>query len=303
MRKPNTRVDLYQAITDKLIKAIEANPGKPQMPWRKSNAPLWLPTNALTGNQYRGINVISLWVAAEEAGYNTNIFATYKQWQEMKCQVRKGEKSAMIVKYGEFDVERDDSNPLDDGKDTGVRRYLKRANVFNASQVDGFELPEPQQSLGPVERTHAVEHFIANTKAIITIGGDRAYYRASADTIHMPDEGLFTGTDSMTREEAFAAIQCHELVHWTSHKTRCDRQLGKRFGDKAYCAEELIAEVGNAMLCAELGITQDVRPDHAKYLSLYLDMMKADPKAIFTAAAAASRALDYLKGLQPTVMT
>ena len=210
-----------------------------------------------------------------------------------------GEKSAMIVKYGEFDVERDEGDPTDDGK----RRYLKRANVFNASQVDGYELPDPPQSLGPVERIEAAEAFIAGTKATIHIGGDRAYYRRATDCIYMPDEGLFTGTDTMNRNEAWAAIQCHELVHWTSHESRLNRQLGKRFADKAYCAEELIAEVGNAMLCAELGITQDVRPDHAKYLTLYLNMMKADPKAIFTAAAAASRAVDYLKKLQPAKTT
>jgi antirestriction protein ArdC len=82
------------------------------------------------------------------------------------------------------------------------------------------------------------------------IGGDRAFYRPSTDTVHMPDEGLFTGTDTMSRSESWHAVELHEIGHWSSHATRCNRDLGKRFGDKAYCAEELVAEIISATLCA-----------------------------------------------------
>ena len=97
-------------------------------------------------------------------------------------------------------------------------------------------------------------------------GGERAFYRPSTDHIQMPDEGLFCGTDRMTRGEAYYAVLVHELTHWTGAKHRLDRQMGKRFGDSAYAAEELVAEIGSAFLCAELGITQDIRVDHAQYL-------------------------------------
>ena len=165
--------------------------------------------------------------------------------------------------------------------------------------MDGYKLPELPPPLPPVERLEAAEAFVAATKAIIQYGGDRAFYRPSTDQIHMPDDTSWTGTDTMTPAEAHAAVKCHELIHWTMHSSRLNRDMPKRFGDKAYCGEELVAEIGSALICAELGITQDVRPDHAQYLTLYLDLMKSDSKAIFTAAAAAARAVEFLQGLQP----
>lgn len=289
--------DLYAEITAKLVKAIEADPGKPQMPWRKNpGAPLWVPVNASTNNRYRGINVVSLWVDAEEKQFSSNIWATYKQWQEMGAQVRGGEKSSLIVKYGEYEVEADPDTEGDDGK----RLYLRGYNVFNACQVDGFKLPDLPPPLPPVERIAIAEQFVAATKAVVNYGGDRAYYRPSTDTIQMPDETLWTGTDTMSAAEAHAAVKLHELIHWTMHKDRCNRDgLPKRFGDKAYCAEELIAEIGSVLVCAELSVSSEVRPDHAQYLKLYLDLMKEDSKAIFTASAAAARAVDFLMSLQP----
>ncbi len=116
----------------------------------------------------------------------------------------------------------------------------------------------------------------------------------------MPDEGLFVGTDSMTRDEAYFAVLLHELTHWTMHERRCDRKLDKRFGKEAYAAEELVAEIGSAMLCAEIEVTQDTRPDHAQYIANWLQLLKNDRKAIFTAAARASEAVSFLKSLQPT---
>lgn len=293
--RATTGRDLYNDVTDKLIAAIERDPGKPQMPWRRAGAPLWMPVNALTENQYRGINVVTLWCVAEEKGYAHPIFATYKQWQELGAQVRKGEKSALVIKYGEYEVEPDAERENDDGK----RVYAKAAYVFNCAQVDGFTPPVQPPPLGPIERIERAARFVANTGARIEIGGDRAFYRPSTDTVRMPDEGLFTGTDTMTRSESWHAVELHEVGHWSAHPSRCNRELGKRFGDKAYCAEELCAEIIAATLCAELGITQDVRPDHAQYLAQWLDLMKSDSKAIFTAAAKAGQAVDYLKSLQP----
>lgn len=291
------RRDLYAEITEQLVAQIEADPGKPQMPWRRfTGAPLWMPRNAATEDHYRGINIIMLWAAAESRGFTAPVWATYKQWQEIGAQVRGGEKGSRIVKYGEYQIEPGDAAPEDDD---GKRLYLKAYTVFNASQVDGFQLPEPPPSLGPIERIERAEAFLANLGMTVEIGGDRAFYRPSTDTIHMPDEGLFTGTATMTRTEGWYATSAHEHGHATSHPSRCDRQLGKRFGDKEYCAEELVAEIISAQICAALGITQDVRPDHAQYLAQWLELMKSDAKAIFTAAAAASKAVDFMFACQP----
>lgn len=296
MADPKPKRDLYAEVTAKLIAQIERNPGDPKMPWRRTaGAPLWMPANALTENHYRGINVLTLWATAEEKGYSSNIWATYKQYQELGAQVRGGEKSALVIKYGEYEVEPKDGDPLDDGK----RLFAKAAYVFNSQQVDGWTAPERPASLGPIEKIERARLFIASTGAVIKIGGERAFYRPSTDEIHMPDEGLFTGTDTMNRAESWHAVEAHEAIHWTSHSSRLNRELGKRFGDRAYQAEELIAEVGAAMVCAMLEITQDVRADHAQYLSHWLELMKSDPKAIFTAASKASQAVDYLVSLQP----
>ena len=288
------RRDIHADITAKLIAAIEADPGRPTMPWRRSSRPLYMPENALTKKPYNGINVVSLWVAAESLGYAAPVWATYRQWQELDCQVRKGEKSSLVVFYKEYETEPKPDVTDDDGK----RRVARASYVFNAAQVDGYTLPDAPQPLGPIDRIAAADTFFRNTGARIEQGGERAFYRPSTDHIQMPDESLFCGTDTMTRSEAYFAVLGHECIHWSGSEKRLAREFGKRFGDHAYAAEELVAEIGSAFLCSELGITQDTRPDHAQYLAQWLRLMKSDSRAIFTAAARASEAVAFLKKLQ-----
>jgi len=293
-QRSTERRDIHAEITAKLVAAIEADPGRPSLPWRRSGAPLFMPQNALTKRHYNGINVVSLWVAAEVLGYAAPIWATYKQWSEIDCQVRKGEKASLVIFYKEFET---DPNP-DDDSDDGKRRVARASYVFNASQVDGYTLPEPPAPLGPIERVNAADRFFLATGARVEHGGDRAYYRPSTDTIHMPEEDCFCGTNTLTRTEGYYAVLGHECIHWSGSEKRLAREFGKRFGDAAYAAEELVAEIGSAFLCAELGITQDTRPDHAQYLAHWLQLLKSDPKAIFAAAAKASEAVAFLKKLQ-----
>lgn len=290
------RRDIHADITAQLIAAIEADPGRPSLPWRRSAAPLFMPENALTKNLYNGINIVSLWVSAECQGFAAPIWATYRQWAELGAQVRKGEKSSLVVFYKEYETDPSPENADDDGK----RRVARASYVFNASQVDGFSLPDASQPLGPVERIEAADRFIRGTGARVEHGGERAFYRPSTDHIQMPDEDRFCGTDTMTRSEAYFAVLAHECIHWSGSDKRLAREFGKRFGDAAYAAEELVAEIGSAFLCAELGITQDTRPDHAQYLAQWLNLLKDDSRAVFTAAARASEAVAYLKRLQPT---
>jgi antirestriction protein ArdC len=295
MTTAKSRRDIHAEITEKLIKAIEASPGEPVLPWRRSGGPLWMPVNALTDKSYNGVNVISLWVAAEACQFAHPIWATYKQWLGLGAQVRKGERASPVVFYKQYETEPDPDREDDDGK----RRVAKASFVFNCAQVEGYMPPAAPVPLGPIERIEGVDRFLANTGARIVHGGESAFYRRSTDTIHMPDEGLFTDTATMTRREGYYAVLAHEHIHWAGAEHRLNREFGKRFGDHQYAAEELVAEIGSAFLAAELQFTQDTRPDHAHYLAHWLRLLKDDPNAIFTAAAKASQAVQYLKGLQP----
>jgi antirestriction protein ArdC len=119
-------------------------------------------------------------------------------------------------------------------------------------------------------------------------GGNRAYYSPDADYIQMPPFGAFS------QNVGYYSTLAHEHTHWTAKAERCDRQLGKRFGDNAYAAEELIAELGAAFVCAQLGLSTEPREDHAQYIQSWLRVLKADKRAIFTAASKAQQACDWL---------
>lgn len=297
MRETQRR-DLHAEITAKIIAAINADPGKPQMPWRRSGKPLWMPENALTKNRYNGINVVALWVAAEVRGFASPIWATYRQYSELGAQVRKGAKAELVVFYKDYDVAPDatkEHEPAPAEAGDGKRRVARASYVFNAAEVEGFVPPDPPERLGPIERIAAADRFVAATGARIEHGGERAFYRPTTDHIQMPDEGLFCGTDTMDRSEAYYAVLLHELTHWTAPEARCNRDLSKRFLKAEVAAEELVAEIGSAMLCAELGITQDTRPDHAQYIHHWMQLLTDDPRAIFTAAAKASEAVNFLR--------
>jgi antirestriction protein ArdC len=295
------RIDVYTQVTNNIIAAIEAGAGDWQMPWHRSGEGLNRPVNIDTAKAYRGINVVSLWASAQARGFTTGTWGTYRQWQTNGCQVRKGEKSSLVVFYREFDVEErnDDTGETEHGK-----RLMARASwVFNADQVDGYEVPALPEPKDPVATVAAADRFITATGAIIRHGGSRAFYRPADDIIQMPERERFLGTATSTATESYYATLLHELTHWTGDARRCDRQFGKRFGDDAYAVEELVAELGAAFLCADLGVTLTPRPDHAAYVANWLAVLKADKKAIFTAASAAAKATYFLAGLQAADIT
>lgn len=151
--------------------------------------------------------------------------------------------------------------------------------------------------LPPIQRIARADALIAQTRAEILHGGDQAFYTRKYDCIQMPHERLFTASDTGKRSEDYYAVLFHELTHWSGVENRLNRELGKRFGDHAYAMEELIAELGSAFLCGSLSITPQPRPDHAGYIAHWLDVMKADKRAIFTAAAKASEAISFLRGV------
>ena len=175
--------------------------------------------------------------------------------------------------------------------------FLKQYTAFNADQCEG--LPDHFYQLKQVpgekiERITRAEEFFNNTKAEIREGGDKAFYAMGDDFIRMPHLQTFRDAESQ------AATLAHELCHWTRHSSRLNRDLGrKKIGDAGYAAEELVAEIGSAFLCADLNITPEVREDHAGYMDGWLTVLKNDKRAIFNAASHASKAVEYLHGLQP----
>lgn len=302
MTKSRTgRFDVHQAVTDQIVAAIEAGAGEWQMPWHRSGGSLARPVNIASNKAYRGINVLALWVVAEARGFSHNLWGTYRQWQSAGAQVRKGEKGSLVVFYKEFTVT-EEGGEADDGgiAINGKRLFARASTVFNAAQVDGWTPPAAPEVPEPVifDPIAEADRFIAGTGADIRHGGDRAFYRPVGDFIQMPSKEAFTGTDTSTPVEAYYSTLLHELVHLSGAKHRLDRQFGKRFGDNAYAAEELVAELGAAFLCADLEVSLVPRPDHACYIAGWLKCLKADSRAIFTAASRAQEAVTYLHGLQ-----
>src|SRR5690606_34161065 len=141
---------------------------------------------------------------------------------------------------------------------------------------DRSPVPVPINTAKPIEQAEA---FVAASKAQVRHGGGRAYYNPNQDFIQMPERERFLGTETSTPTEAYYGTLLHELTHWTGHKKRCEREFGKRFGDEAYAMEELVAELGSAFLCADIGISPQPRPDHAAYVDHWLKVLKADKKA------------------------
>ena len=227
-------------------------------------------------------------------GYGSNEWATFNQWKERGVKVRKGEKAAPVVFFKPIEVEPDPDNE----NDAGLRYVAKGYSVFNAEQVEGYEAPAIEQP-NLVERIEKADQFIEQTGAEIVYEGTRAFYSPDNDQITMPKPAYFRDTEGSTATENFYAVQLHELIHWTGAQKRLNRLIPvKRFGDNVYAMEELVADLGAAMLCADLGIRNEPRPDHASYLQHWLDVLKQDKRAIFFAAAAAHKASEYLHDLQ-----
>lgn len=301
------RLDVHEAITQKIVAAIEAGAGAFEMPWHRPGVTFTIPKNALTEKPYKGSNVLSLWIDADVKKYEHQVWATYKQWEELGAQVRKGEKGSLIVKYGEWvpKEQREQASTADasDDEDQGRRLYAKPAWVFNVDQVDGFTIAASAPRPDLTVRLAHVDAFIAATGAEFREGGQRAFYRhrdsrGEGDFIQIPERNLFTGTATSTPTEAYESTRLHELAHWSGADHRLARDFG-RFGDHAYAFEELVAELSAAYLCAGLEITNAPRIDHAQYIANWLEVLKGDTKAIFTAASLATKAVDYLYSLQP----
>jgi antirestriction protein ArdC len=177
---------------------------------------------------------------------------------------------------------------------------MRGYTVFNIEQIEALPAQyyaPPKNPLPLAERIESADRFMMGTGAAISHGGDRAFYAPGPDRVQLPPFEAFRD------KESYYATVLHELTHWSGHKSRLDRDLNNRFGDSGYAREELVAELGAAFLCADLGITPEIRDDHAAYLGHWLDVLREDKRAIFSAAAHAQRAADYLTALQSRAVT
>ncbi len=295
MSENSTRKDVYTRVTERIIADLEKGVRPWIKPWNAEHAAGRI-TRPLRHNgvPYRGINILMLWASAVEQGFASPFWITFKQAQQFGAHVRKGEKGTLVVYANTFTVTEEDATSEEESREVP---YMKGFTAFNADQVEG--LPEhfyakPEPRFTPVERIERAEQFFAAVGADIRYRGTRAFYALEPDYIQMPPIEAFQDAVS------FYATFGHEQIHRTRHPSRLNRDFGrKRWGDEGYAIEELVAELGAAFLCADLELTPEVRDDHASYVASWLEVLKNDKRAIFSAAAHAQRAVDYLNDLQP----
>jgi antirestriction protein ArdC len=294
--KTAPRQDIYSRVTAQIIADLEKGVRPWTRPWNAEHAAGRI-TRPLrhNGQPYSGINILMLWTAALAQNFAAPIWMTFRQARELGGFVRKGEKGSPVVYASTVTrTEVDDETGEEAERDIP---FMKAYTVFNVEQIDGlpplyYAKAEPR--FDPPARIQHAESFFAATRADIRHGGNRAYYAVAPDYVQMPPFEAFRDAES------YYATLAHECCHLTRHPSRLDRDFGRqRWGDEGYAMEELVAELGAAFLCADLELALSPREDHSAYLASWLEVLKNDKRAIFTAAAHAQRAVDFLHGLQP----
>ena len=275
---------IYSEITQSIIEQLEQGAAPWIKPWKADSS---ADKNLVSQKPYQGINRLLLGMSSMVRGYSVPVWASYKQWESIGANVKKGEKGTKIVFY---------SPVTKQDKQTGdIEKYavLKTYFVFNAAQVEGIDIVPAETVTAEFTAVELAEQRIIKTGAAISHGGDAAFYMPSADRIQLPNKSAF---DS---EANYYATAFHELAHWTGAKNRLDRDLDKgRFGNPAYAFEELVAEMSAAFLCSDYGIQGELR--HAGYIGHWLKALREDSKAVFKAAALAQKAADYINMLDAT---
>ncbi len=279
--------DLFGEVSARILSELEAG----ALPWVKpwaATAGQNMPQNAVTNRPYSGCNVILLWLARDR-GWTTPRFLTYQQATRAGGYIRKGEHGTRVYFVKQLQIKDREGEDAD----THLVPMLREYTVFNVAQCDNLpdsiKAGRPMRVRNPDTRDGLADEFLRSTGADIREGHGEAYFVPSQDFISVPAFEAFKGADH------FYNVAFHELSHWTGHKSRLDRDLKNRFRSREYAAEELIAELGAAFLCAEFGFDGDMR--NAGYIATWIDLLKADKRAFFTACSKAQAATDYLRGL------
>lgn len=267
--------------------------------WIREWAQNGLPRNPTTGATYNGSNILRLWSACVQEGYPSCEFATYKQWQAKGAQVRRGAKADYIMAAGQNRVKKVEPVEQPNGEVEEVeveswRKYFKTFSVFSAEQVEGYT-PQVRPEMKRRAENNAipeVDEWVASVGIDVRENPGQAFYAPGKDFVSVPTPGLFASA------EARYSTEFHELIHATGAQHRLARDFtkdrGNRFGDPAYAAEELVAELGSAFLCAQHGIVPEPSENTAKYLNSWIRLLQDDEDALMKAATKAGEAVAWL---------
>ena len=280
---------VYGYITDKIMEELERGCVPWHKPWKSPDG-VRVPMNYASKKPYRGVNTFLLAVARFKAGYDSNYWLTYKQIQTLGGNV-KGQHSEMVVFWKL--LEKPAENPTAERENDYIP-MLRYYRVFNLDQVTGIKKPslENQPAFQPIKEAEEVATKYQEQIEVLH-GGSRAYYQPSNDWIRMPEKETFDGP-----QEYYSTL-FHEFTHSTGHKTRLNRPgitEAHYFGDEVYNKEELIAEMGAAMLSGVVGIENRTIKNSASYIQSWLGKLKEDKKLVVHAAAAAQKAADFILG-------
>lgn len=290
--------DLYQEVTDRIIAALENGHAPWVKPWSGDTAATLsgMPVNAITSRPYHGVNVPLLWTEERVRGFATGRWLTFRQARDAGAHVRKGEKGTLVVFFKPIEKQAADRDgrPLVDGRGEPVLKtipLLRGFTVFNVDQVE--DLPEQYRVDPPLPEgfapIQAAEATVTQSGVMLRHGGDQAFYTPVFDRVQMPPREAFVDA------QGYYGTLLHELTHWTGHQSRLAREgiiKHEGFGSESYAFEELVAELGSAFLCAQLGIHGDLR--HEGYIASWLSVLRKDKRAIFRAASQARKAADFL---------
>ena len=277
--------DLHKEITARIVARLRNGVVPWRQPWSSKGFGV-MPRNALTQRAYSGANVLLLWSRAQESDYSAPLWLTFKQALELGGNVRKGEKGETVIYV---------SKVIRTDEKTGEKRaipFLKAYTVFNVAQCDNLpsKIVDPnaaERVINPNARDELADAFIASTGADYRHGEPRAYYQPAGDFVNMP------AFESFKNASLYYGVAFHELGHWTGADKRLARTFGKRFGDRSYAVEELVAELTSAFLCGEFGFDND--GVDAAYIATWIKLLEEHEKVIVAASAAASRAVEFMR--------
>lgn len=299
MPKPQAeRRDIAAEITNLIIAKIEAGTAPWMRSWSGAGGTGGRPLRH-NGEAYSGINCLYLWAVGADAGYGSPYWMTYKQAEALGAQVRRGETGSLSVFFNA--VSKTDTDAATGEEHSRLIRFMRHYIVFNCDQIDGlpphFTPNAEPQVIEPSARQAAIDAFFAAIPADIRHGGNQAFFSPTYDFVQVPHKAAFKTQDH------HASTLGHEIVHWSGGPTRLARTFGKRFGDDAYAFEELIAAIGQSLICAELDLPADLHDNHASYVAHWLKVLKGDKTAIIHAASKAEQAVRYLKSFGETFGT
>jgi antirestriction protein ArdC len=281
---------IHQIVTDRMIAALQRGTVPWRKPWHAATGP---PRSMSTGQPYRGVNLFLLSLTAGDEGYTSPYWATYRQITALGGQVRKGERSTLVVFWKKAETEhRDPQTGEVTARAVSVLRYYR---VFNAAQADGLPdryYPAPGE-YQPIAVPQAVlDGYLAAGPQLVHVAGDRAGYHPATDTIRLPLPAQFRTSDG------YYAAAFHEAGHSTGHPYRLNRPgiaAFDHFGSGKYAREELVAEMTSSMLCAHTGIDNpDLFQNSAAYVANWLTALGSDHRLVVTAAAQAQHATDLI---------